>query len=410
MKNMQKINRIILVVVIIGIAVFVSKKLISQKQRPKRLVHESSGAVVDVVTAQRTSLNLHVAGTGLVQPLQEVQISPQVAGMVVFTSPRLVESGFFKKNEVLFKLEDTDSILVLEQTKADLAKTELDYALIQGKADIALQEWKLLNEKDDEPDPLVVYKPQLASGKAMLASARARVKRAELDVQRTTIKAPFNCFVRSKDVEIGQYVKAGNVALNLVGTDQAEITVPLALADVAVLVASGKRGNETPGKRAESQASTVTVRLDIGGTIHIWQGYIDRFGGEVDAASRMRDAIVVVDDPYVLNKGTVHTMSLVMGSFVAVDLVGRQYDDVVQIPRMALRDDSTVWIAMPDSTLQVRNVTVLRKNQDNVIVDTGLIDGDRVILTPLRGASPGMKLRVLQHSSQQQSGHQGDKS
>jgi RND family efflux transporter MFP subunit len=396
MKNMQKINRIILVLVIIGLALFVTMKLAAHKARPQRLIHETSGAVVNVVTAKRSRLNLEVVGTGLVKPLQEVSISPQVSGQVVYTSPRLVQSGFFKKGDVLFKIEDTDSRLVVEQAKADMVKTELELAQIQGQADIALQEWKLLNKDGAEPYPLVVYKPQLASAKAMMSSARAKVKRAELDVERTTVTAPFNCFIRSKNVEIGQYVRVGNVVLNLVGTDQAEIMVPLALTDVAVVVIPEKHSGET----SKLAGSPVTVRLNIGQECHVWNGYIDRLAGALDPASRMLDVIIVVNDPYMLKEKTVHSMPLVMGSFVNVEIEGREYDDVVKIPRAALRDGSTVWIATADSTLQVRKVSVLRRNQDNVVIHGGLEGGEKVILTPLRGASPGMKLRVQQETYQ----------
>lgn len=386
MNKMQKINRIILVLVIITIAVFVTKKMVAHKKTPKRLIHASSGAVVNVITAKRTSLNLQVMGTGLVKPLREVSIAPQVSGVVIFTSPRLVQSGFFKKGELLFKIEDTDSRLALEQAKAELTRTRLDLAKIEGLADIALQEWQLLNEGEADPHPLVVYKPQLASARAMESSAQAKVELAQLDVARTTVSSPFNCFIRSKNIEIGQYVRDGNVVLNLVGTDQAEIMVPLSLADIAVVT--------IPDRNRDKHGSPVIVRLTVGGVKHVWQGYIDRFGGEIDQTSRMLDVIVVVDDPYVLQEQTSHSMPLVMGSFVTVDIEGREYHDVVQIPRMGLRDDSTVWIAKADSTLEIRPVSVLRKNQDNVVLSDGLVDGDQVILTPLRGASPDMKLRV----------------
>ncbi|MDA3835529.1 MAG: efflux RND transporter periplasmic adaptor subunit [Spirochaetales bacterium] len=385
MTKMHKINRIILFLIIIAVAVFVTIRLVKHKATPKRIVHTSSGAVVDVVTVKRTRLNLQVTGTGLVKPLVEVGVAPQVSGAVVYVAPNLVQSGFFKKGEVLFKIEDTDSILALEQAKAELAKTELELAQIEGQAEIARNEWQLLNENDSKPHPLVIYEPQLASAKAMVSSARARVTLAELDVQRTTVVAPFNCFIRSKSVDMGQYVRDGAVVLNLVGTDQAEIMVPLSLADIAVVsVAVG----------AEGLGSPVTVSLDIGGVTHRWQGYIDRFAGEIDAASRMRDVIVVVDDPYILQDKTVHTTPLVLGSFVNVDIAGRVYDNVFEVSRMGLRDDSTVWLARPDATLEIRKVKVLRKNQANVIINAGLHDGDRVILTPLRGASQGMQLRV----------------
>ncbi len=387
MTTMQKINRLILFLVIIGAAVFITMRLVQHKKTPQRLIHASSGAVVDVVTAQSTRLHLQVTGTGLVKPLLEVDVAPQVSGAVVFTAPNLVQSGFFKKGEVLFKIEDTDSILALEQAKAELARAELEFAQIEGQAEIARKEWQLLAEPDTRPHPLVMYEPQLVSARGMVSSARAKVKLAGLDVERTIITAPFNCFIRSKNVDMGQYVREGNVVLNLVGTDQAEIMVPLSLADLGVVSVAGSAG---------THGSPVTVRLDIGGVTHRWQGYVDRFGGEIDAKSRMRDVIVVVDDPYVLQENSMQTTPLVVGSFVHVDIDGRGYDHVFEISRMGLRDKDAVWIARPDSTLEIRAVQVLRKNQTSVIIGEGLEDGDRVILTPLRGTAPGMKLRVVE--------------
>jgi RND family efflux transporter MFP subunit len=319
-------------------------------------------------------------------------VIPQVKGKVTYVAPSLVAGGFFKKGELLFRLEDADYRLALERAKAQRAGAELELERIKSLASIARAEWERISEDDSEPNPLVVYEPQLKSAHAALASADAAIGQAELDLSRTKIRAPFNCLVRSENLDIDQYIKEGTSVAVITGTDTAEIIVPLSMDELGWIA--------VPRSGSKEEGSPATASLLIAGEKHEWQGRVTRSLGEVDQKSRMIKVAVEVNDPYML-KGEDNGVALPVGSFVDVDLYGKTLKGVFRIPRAALRDKSTVWVADGEDKLRISSVTVVRRERADVLIGEGLKEGDQVILTTLAGASDGMKLRPSEKKAAQ---------
>ncbi|NIO19864.1 MAG: efflux RND transporter periplasmic adaptor subunit [Candidatus Aenigmarchaeota archaeon] len=298
--------------------------------------------------------------------------------------------GFFQKNEILFEIEDSDYRLALEKAKAVKAKAEYDLATIESQARIARREWKKINnDSQTPPNPLVLYEPQLKNARAALISASAAIEQAELDLERTKIKAPFNCRVRSEDIDLGQYVRTGDRVAELAGTDTAEIHVPLSADDLRWLHIPlyGKTHNGSPAY----------ISVHIGGKQYTWQGRVVRSTGEVDPKSRMMQLVVEIKDPYgiIEQKDPAHPV-LASGTFVIVQIRGKTLKDVFVIPRIAFRDNSTVWLMNKENKLRIKNVIPVRIEKEKVIIGKSLDDGDMIVLTNISGAADGMKLRAME--------------
>jgi RND family efflux transporter MFP subunit len=375
-----------LLVIIFGIVIMVA--LVSRRPAPNREIKNDPGILVEVFAAEKKSTDITVKGTGTVKAAQEVSVIPQISGRVVYISPYLHVGGFFKTNDILLKIEDTDYKFALERVVAARAKAEYELATIESQARIARAEWEQINkDKQSPPNPLVVYEPQLKNAQAALASAEADVKKAELDLERTNMRAAFNSRVRSENVDIGQYVRTGTSVAVLSGTDTAEIVVPMPLDDLRWL--SIPRSGD---KRKGSQAS---VRLNIGEKWYEWQGHIVRSTGEVDPKSRMMQIVVEITDPYDLReKSNTERPLLAVGTFVDVRIKGLMVKDVFVIPRLAFRDNATVWVMDSEDKLQIKNVIPLRIEKQEVIITEGLSEGEKVVRTNISGAADGMKLRV----------------
>ena len=239
-----------------------------------------------------------------------------------------------------------------------------------------------------EPNPLVLYGPQMASARAALASSNAFVEQSILALDRTKVKAPFNLRVKSENLDIGQYVKSGNSIALLTGTDTVEINVPLSPEDLHWL--------NVPLHDKKLTGPNALVSVNIGRQTYEWPGHILRSTGEVDPKSRMMQVVIEVRDPYgLINKTDTARPALVIGTFVDVKISGRMLEGVFRIPRVALRDNSTVWIMEKDNKLRIRSVTPLRFEKETVILSKGLADGDRIVLTNISGAANGMKLRTM---------------
>ena len=383
----QKAIKIILPIVILAVGLIAMRFLILNRPVPLKQTRENPGALVKVVKAESQERQIKIFGTGTVQPEQEVTITLQVNGLINKVAPGFAAGAFFRKGELLFAVESIDYELAVERAKASLIRAENEIIIIESKAAVARQEWERLKLKDqEEPNPLIVYGPQYEDAKANRNAVAASLKQAELDLQRTRITAPFNCIVRSEEVGVGKYVRAGNNVAMVASVDGAEIVVPLQLDDLRWL-SIPRQGNSEKG-------SDATVRLEVGTNLYQWQGQLVRSLGEVDMKSRMARLVVRVDDPYRLRtEGYTQKLNLELGMFVEVVFQGETLADMVEIPRAALRENSTVWIMDSDQKLKIVPVEIIRLQKDTVLVGGSLEDGDLVILTSLQGGADGMKLR-----------------
>jgi RND family efflux transporter MFP subunit len=386
MNAKTKLVKVVLPLLIVAVGLLTARVLIASRPDPKKETRETPGALVETLTVTRGERQVQVHGTGTVQARQQVEIIPQVSGRVVAIAPSLVAGGFVRKGEPLFRIEDADYRLAVDKARAALAKAEYDLAIVDGQARVARQEWERLDLAGGEegPNPLVLHEPQLRNARASLLSARAALRQAELDLERIEVRAPFAGVVRSKAVDIGQYVRAGNPVAVLAGTGQAEIVIPLPLHELGWL--------RIPRHGPPGAGSRATVQLATGGRIHEWSGRIVRSLGEVDPQGRMARVVVAVDDPYGLASRRADRPDLAVGTFVQVVLHGETLRDVAVLPAAALRDGEQVWI-MNNRHLKVRSVEVIHRAREEVVIGAGLQGGEMVVLTNVAGAAEGMKLQ-----------------
>lgn len=388
MSTKTKRIKALLPLLLLAAGVLAAGALMASRPEPKKESPENPGALVETVAVVRGDRQVQVHGTGTVQARQRVEIAAQVSGRVAEIAPRLVSGGFVGKGDRLFLIEDADYRLAVDKARAALAKAEYDLAVVEGQARVARGEWERLDPAGGKEgaNPLVLYEPQLANARASLLSARAALRQAELDLERTAVHAPFAGVVLSEAVDIGQYVRAGNPVAVLAGTGQAEIVVPLPLNELGWL--------RIPRPGSERAASRATVRLSTGGRVYEWPGRVVRSLGEVDPQGRMARIVVAVDDPYGLASRRADRLDLAVGSFVQVVLHGRTLGDVAVLPASALRDGEKVWL-MNDRHLKIRPVEVIHRARDEVVIGSGLQEGERVVLTNVAGAAEGMKLRPV---------------
>ena len=362
--------------------------MVYSRTAPKKEVKESRGVLVEVKSITRENLPVVVIGTGTVGSRQEASITPQVSGKVTYLAPGFVVGGLFAKGDLLFKIEDSDYRLAIQRAKGTIAKAEYDLATVEGQAHVARIEWERLNlAEKKEPNPLVLYEPQLKNAQANVDSAKAALSQAELDLARTSVYAPFPCLVRSEEIDLGQYVTVGKSVATVAGTGAAEIVVPLPLEEMQWIT--------IPRKGSGGTGSKALVKLAVGDQVHTWKGRVVRSLGEVDSRGRMAQVVVAVADPYNLGGGAgTRRRDLEIGMFVDVEIIGKTLNGVYALPRSALRDGDTVWTMDDEGTLRVTPVTVVRRERNTIVLRDGFPEGAEVVLTNISGAAEGMKLRL----------------
>ncbi|MFO7728818.1 MAG: efflux RND transporter periplasmic adaptor subunit, partial [Desulfonatronovibrio sp.] len=250
------------------------------------------------------------------------------------------------------------------------------------------QEWELFDTPDgSQPNPLVLYEPQLENARAALESARAGRDQAELNLERTVIRTPFVSLVRSQNAAPGRHIAPGTPVAVLAEVNRAEIVVHLPPGDL--------RWINVPRAGDQNKGSEAAVRIMGNSRDFSRSGTVSRSLGQVDPETRMLGIVVEVEDPYAVFAGEQGGITeLPFGSFVQVNITGKDLEDVMVVPRQALRQDSTVWIADQQNRLEIREVTVKRSQEDQVMISSGLTSGERIILTSISSPAEGMKLRV----------------
>jgi RND family efflux transporter MFP subunit len=229
--------------------------------------------------------------------------------------------------------------------------------------------------------------PQLAEARAAVQAAEAELQEAERDLKRTRIKVPYDGLVRSKLVDVGQYVAPGTPLGVTFSIDKAEIRLPLSNNDLAFL--------DLPSATRLDRAHRIPVRLTADGAVTggEWQAEIVRTEGVVDEASRVIYAVAEVVDPYAV-LGLSRQAELKMGSFVRAEIQGLRADDVVVLPRAVLRPDDTVLVANAERKLEIRPVKVVRAEPRKVYISEGVQGGELIVTTSLDAPIPGTQLAV----------------
>jgi RND family efflux transporter MFP subunit len=343
--------------------------------------------LVRVTQVEIRDVRLSVESQGTVSPRTQSQLVPEVAGRVTWVSPHFAEGEFFEEGEVLLKIDPHDYRLAVTRLEAEVARARLRLAQEQAEAEVARREWADLGE--GEASPLTLREPQVQDAQAALKAAEANLATTERNLERTEIRAPYAGRLRRKSVDVGQFVTVGSPVATLYAVDFAEIRLPLPDDDLAFLELS----LDYRGDAARQRGPSVTLRAEFAGHTHEWQGEIVRTEGEIDAASRMVHAVARVANPYGRGEHPGRP-PLAVGMYVEAEIEGRTARNVAVLPRLALRGRAQVLVVTGDDRLEFRDVELLRKSREHIIVKSGLERGERVCISPLEAVTDGMRVRT----------------
>ena len=116
--------------------------------------------------------------------------------------------------------------------------------------------------------------------------------------------------------------------------------------------------------------------------------------GDLETEGRMARILAAVKDPLGLKDSGQTTRPLLIGEYVRVEIEGSPLSQVFRIPRVALRENDTIWIVGDDSTLNIRPVTTIWRDTQTVFLEQGLNPGDKLIVSDLAAPVEGMKIQM----------------
>jgi len=351
-----------------------------------------SAALVETVTAGRGTYAPNLVVLGTVEPARDVILSPRVSGQIIEISPKFVPGGMVREGDLLLRIDPADFENALSTSLSELEQAEASLEIEQGRQTLAKKELALLEGTiDDTNRALVLRQPQIESVRAEVNAAEASVQRAELDLRRTRVTAPFDAQLIRCSVNVGSQVASGDELARLVGVEQYWL-----MASVPVRSLHWIRFPELDGR-----GSPVTLRnpdtWPAGAERH---GQVARMIGTLDDETRMARLLVTVSDP--LARKT-DGPPLILGSLIETHIEGRPIHDVIRLSRDYVRERDTVWV-MNDGKLEIREVDVVFRDADDAYIRDGLRDGEQVVTTTLATVAEGVGLRKAEDISDQAGG------
>jgi RND family efflux transporter MFP subunit len=379
------IRKIVLPIVLLAAAVAVAAVFVANRRQLEARQPEAPPVSVRVVDVAPGSVRLKVHAQGTVSPRTETELVPEVSGNVVWVSPSLVSGGYFEEGEPLLRIDARDYESAVERARATLERAEADRELARFDYDRAQELFgrSLISQADRQSADR-----SARVAEAALVDARLVLETARRDLTRAELTAPFSGLVRSEQVDVGQFVSRGTSIATIYAADYLEVRLPIADQELAYLnVPLNQRGEFDP-----ADAPSVTLSAEFAGRAQTWEARLIRTEAEIDPGTRMVYAIARVE----ADTGGGLTMAPPVGLFVEAEIDGLKLDDVVVLPRSALRNGEYVLVVDTENRVSLRQVDVLRVYRDQAFVVGGLDAGERVGVSMLQTVVEGMRVQPIE--------------
>ena len=370
------------VVLALSCAAFTLMVKLRRTERPQPPAREDPK--VACRTLEREDFSLTIRSQGTVEAAITLRLVAEVDGRTTQVSPSLKKGGFFSKGDLLLSIDERDYQLAVTRASAQVASAQLRLAMVEAEARVAEEDWEALG-REGKASALLLRQPQLVEARATLAAADADLAKAQLDLERTRMVAPFSGRVRSANVDRGQFVRRGEALATVFSIERVEVSVPLPLSEFEFLNLPLERSPEAFAR----QPVGVTLIGRFGRREHRWQGQVVRVGGEVDIDSRMASVVVAIEDPYRSDE-SMASPPLRVGTFVTAEIEGRKAKGVYVLTRTELWDEGKALAIDSENRLRKRNLEVLWSDRHRVVVQHGFEPGDRLCVSAIDIPQDGM--------------------
>ena len=338
--------------------------------------------IVEILTPK--DFQVQISSNGTTTPLTQTVLTAEVGGEVIYRSKKFSEGSSVIEGEILAKIDDTDLQLQYKNALLQLANAEVQYSLQLAEAEVAKEAWEKIG--DGVASDLTLKKPQLKQAEALLEVAKAQVSSAEKKLNKTEIVAPYAGRIQSVNIDLGTTIIPGQPVGALYTSSEIEVTLAVKDNDLQFL------SIPMDGRKLDSsEQALVKIKSFYKGKNQTWIGRLERVDGVIDPITRMINLIAVFKNDFI----ETDKPNLPIGLFVEAQIDGIILKDIFSIPVNAISENNEVYIVNNDSELVSRQLSILKKYSDFVIVKDGLKAGERIVISKLSTASNGIKVNPV---------------
>jgi len=410
---------------------------------PKQTPPTERSTAVRVLTLKPTEFRPRAVGYGAVQPARTWNAVAQVAGRVEFVDPRLRSGAIMDAGTEIIRISPQDYTLAVQEAEANLRSAEAKLVELKAQEENANRALKIeqrslgikqrdlarkkelaqrgtvssLSVEDTEravlqqqavvlnlENSIRLFPTQIDAQRRQIDVNKTKLETARLNLARTHISLPFDARISTVNIERTQFVGIGTELAEADDIDTAEVEaeipqdrfhtfMKLTLPKDYVVEKIRSGGISDVFKRMGWSA---TVRLRSNSRDVTWPAQLLRTSETVDPKTRTVGVIVSVDKPYEGIKPIVRP-PLVKGMFVEVEITGQPTTGRIIIPRSAVHE-GRVYTVDEGNRLRIRKVKVLAEQAGKAVIESGLEEGERIVLSDLSPAIDGMLLKPFDAS------------
>ncbi len=333
---------------------------------------------VETISIQKTDYQIQVRAWGFVEPRESIDIRVEIPGKISTVPKNIFAGAMVMQGDILFTIDDRNYRNAMAEAIAAKNLAQQSLEIEKGRQAIAKTEWALLEKskwQGHKNKSLALRKPQLKEREAAVQIAFAKEEQARFDVERAEVNAPCRGVILSEHIAVGKILDTGDIGLNIGCTECYHITA-LFPAEYSI----------------DPDSRKVIVRIGS----NRYEGVVKAVLPQINSETRHKQVLVEFQGE-----------GVTLGAYAMTILPGPHFKNVSVLPKTALRSGNTIWLLSKNNTLELRAVTVLAQDMENVVVGKGLTETDRVILTHISSPLSGMNLSML---SQQPKKYQNIKS
>ena len=375
-----KIKSIIFPICIISLSVLLTMILILTKEDAKKEIFEKQPLSIETFKAKEVSHRIYIESESKIEPKFQLSLAPYVSGEIIYVSNFLDNGLIFNKGDLLIQIDSADYSIARINSKARLDVASLDYKLKEADSERSKEE--LNTYKYSNATDLAKKIPQLKSSKSLLEAAKANYKKTILDLERTSIVAPFNGRVESNFSTKGMKVSPIDRLAIIYSADSFKIELPISISDIQHLGISKDASGFIQGADLK-----IDITSEIGNDIYKYSGKYSGISGIVDQLTQTVKMKVLLDNNDL-------TLPVDKGIFAESKIYGKTYDKVFVLPNQSINDDNEVYV-VTDNILIKQKVEIIKRYKDSTIVKSGIKNGDIINMTPISIYVDSMKVNVL---------------
>ena len=409
-------HAILAVAILLGVAIIFSASLLKRPPKAKSIAEQA--VKVRAMKVPRLDVVPRSSGYGRVAPARHWEAVAEVSGQVIWIAEELRDGRVVQAGSELLRIENANYKLIQAQTEAQLQAAETKRMSAEQALTLARKNLSLLQKDYKRQQQLAekgtISKTTLESTERQVLAGRTQVDShqsalnllnaenqallaqrdaAALDLQRTTITAPFDVRITHVNIGTDQYANKGQLLFTADGLEVAEVEAQFSVGILRPLI----RGISTEGDgpiRAGAMGLNALVRLQTASHSVEWPARVDRVAGSIEPQTQTLGVIVAVDKPYALASPG-ERPPLMRDTFVEVELYSQPIPQRVVIPRSALHD-GTVYVVNSESRLEKRKVNVDFAQRGYAVIAKGLEAGERIVTSDLLTATEGMLLALME--------------